>query len=267
MSNLAIVQVRMGSSRFPFKAMADFNGKPIIQVLLTRMLGIFEATNIVVAISDLDLDAELAKFIKRKFPVLVVQGSENNVFSRFHKALDAYQSSTGKTPQYFYRITGDNPLFMPEICKRMECDFDSSFEFVCNFLPPSFPDGLDLQKISVDHFRKLDTSEFSSLDFEHVTLKYLTDKSLAKRGNLRLPLNFSNHRLTVDYDFDLSYLNAMSLKIGKAPEKISLSDTIEFLALKANKSPTKRPKVIKYESIGNLRVDYNVEADRLFDVF
>lgn len=99
----AIIQARMGSSRFPGKVMAEVAGKPLIGHLLDRIKGA-DVDQTIVAIPTSDWDGPLDRYLAGRGDVYVVSGSEEDVAGRFCKVLEAVPC------QAFIRICADSPL-------------------------------------------------------------------------------------------------------------------------------------------------------------
>ena len=102
MKVVAIVQARMGSTRFPKKVMCPIQGRPMIDLLLERLSRSTRIDSIVLATSDQSSDDELASHIQ-ELGYLVTRGSERNVLAGYWRAaqpkcLDVIVWSTGDCP-------------------------------------------------------------------------------------------------------------------------------------------------------------------------
>ena len=105
---LAVVQARLGSTRYPRKVLSDLAGSPSIEVLLNRLSRSRLVDEVVVAIPDGSADDELHNVISR-LGVRVFRGSESDVLSRFEGAI------AGSSADLVARLTGDCPLVDPTI--------------------------------------------------------------------------------------------------------------------------------------------------------
>ena len=93
MKTLAIVQARMGSTRFPNKVMLPINGVPLIELLLHRLSLAKLIDHILVATSTATGDKQLVAHV-RSLGYEVFEGSENNVLDRFYKAAQSHRPNT-----------------------------------------------------------------------------------------------------------------------------------------------------------------------------
>ena len=101
MKVLAIVQARLGSTRFPGKVLKKFGKKTIIQVLIERLSKSKLIDKIVIATTKSKKDDKLVNHI-RSFKKDIFRGSENDLLDRFYKTAKIYK------PQYIYHL--DNKM-------------------------------------------------------------------------------------------------------------------------------------------------------------
>jgi spore coat polysaccharide biosynthesis protein SpsF (cytidylyltransferase family) len=63
--NVAIIQARLGSSRFPKKMLNTLDGKPLIEWVIRRLLSCKKLNQVVLATTDVTEDDRLADIGKR----------------------------------------------------------------------------------------------------------------------------------------------------------------------------------------------------------
>src|SRR5262249_47334818 len=108
MKIVATVQVRMGSSRLPGKALREVAGKPLLGHLLDRLALARRLDGIVVATSvRAENDAIEAYCGSRQIPCF--RGDEDDVLGRMLGALRAHDAAVG------VEVFGDCPLIDPAI--------------------------------------------------------------------------------------------------------------------------------------------------------
>ena len=112
---LAILQVRMGSSRLPGKAMLPLAGKPIVQHCVERARAAFGAEHVIAAIPDGPEDDALERFL-HGLDVPVVRGSQNDVLLRFWVAAHRYRWTYDAV---IVRVTCDDPFKDPAMMRRV----------------------------------------------------------------------------------------------------------------------------------------------------
>ena len=137
-SVFAIIQARMGSSRFPRKMIARLGPYTLIEWVFIRVNKTKNIDKVLLATSDLPRDDELVK-IANKYNINVYRGSELDVLKRFYNA--AYKNKA-KT---IIRICADNPFIDPIELDRLinfynenECDYAFNHQ---NKLKSNYADG------------------------------------------------------------------------------------------------------------------------------
>ena len=171
MSNtVAIIQARLGSTRFPRKVLADLCGKPVLQRVIEQADRIRGVQEVVAAIPAETQDpfagghGELASaFMSRGLRTFI--GEETDVLDRYERAARWAHADV------ILRITCDCPLLNPdvatdvlEVFSRMACDFCSN-----DTLISGYPDGWDVEVFSVASLETAHAQAIDPHDREHVT--------------------------------------------------------------------------------------------------
>lgn len=197
MRTVAIVQARMGSTRFPNKVMQSILGTPMIELLLGRLSKAKQIDQIVLATSEDTRNQPLAEHV-RNLGYRVYRGSENDVLDRYYHAAREHR------PDLVVRITGDCPLIDPELVDRAISKMkETGVDYVSNTSPPTYPDGLDTEVFS---FAALETAwreAGKTAEREHVT-PYIRESGRFRTLNLAYEEDLSCERWTVDEPDDFS---------------------------------------------------------------
>ena len=136
---VAIVQARMGSTRFPNKVMQPIVGVPMIEVLLDRLSKANRIDRIVLATSTDARNDALADHVRR-LGHDVYRGSENDVLDRY------YHAALNSDASVVIRVTGDCPLIDPNVVDSVvDALASGNADYASNVCPPTFPDGLDTE--------------------------------------------------------------------------------------------------------------------------
>ena len=191
-----ILQARMNSKRLPSKVMADLGGRSLILFEIERLKKCVNVDEIIVATTKEKTDDNLVKAIE-EVGLLVHRGSEKNVLERFYECIRLTSA------KHFVRITGDCPFIDSKIIDQViNKYFSGNFDYCSNTIPPTYPDGLDVEIFSRDVLIK--AYELCNDDYqkEHVT-PWIRNNENFKIGNLKSNKDYSNLRLTVDEKIDL----------------------------------------------------------------
>jgi spore coat polysaccharide biosynthesis protein SpsF len=167
-SVLAIVQARLGSTRFPRKALADLGGRPLIAHVVDRVRQVRGVADVVLAVPPLDFDvfADTAVDVPMWGRVVAPDiDDEGDVLSRFVSVAAMY-------PQHdtILRATGDCPLFDPHEAERVLALYQSihGCEYAWN-VAPGYVDGEDCEVFSRAALLQAHWHAVGEGDREHVT--------------------------------------------------------------------------------------------------
>jgi len=99
MKTVAIVQARMGSTRFPGKVMQTIGDVPMIELLLRRLARAHEIDQIVLATSVDPRNRPLIDHVSN-LGYVVCEGSENDVLDRYYRTA----ATAGSNCETFKRV-------------------------------------------------------------------------------------------------------------------------------------------------------------------
>jgi spore coat polysaccharide biosynthesis protein SpsF len=200
LESLAVIQARTSSKRLPGKVLKPVNGLPILEWQTKRVIQTSGLSQVVMATSEEIADDEVERIASR-CGIPTVRGSLNDVFSRYVKIAEIY------APDILIRITGDCPLYMPQLCEVMLMEFlNRDVDYLSNTLRPTFPDGCDIEIFSINALRKLESKQLTPAELEHVTLGIYTRATEFKYWNFNNENNESFHRWTLDTSDDLEFI-------------------------------------------------------------
>lgn len=202
MKTVAIVQARMGATRFPNKVMQPILGKPMIELLLERLSRSQLIDQVVLATSIDERNLPLVEHV-RGLGYAVYQGSENDVLDRY------YQAATSCQAGVVVRITGDCPLIDPAVIDGVIAAFQQAdADYACNTHPPTYPDGLDTEVFSFAALQAAWQDAAQAHEREHVT-PYLRESGRFRVLNVSYGDDHSDQRWTVDEPEDFQVVKAV----------------------------------------------------------
>lgn len=211
--NVALIQARVSSSRFPGKVLADLGGKPMILSMFDRLAHSQRLDDFVLVTSNVASDDRLVETVLAAGHK-VFRGSLDDVLDRFACAARAYPADN------YVRLTGDCPLVDPAIVDRVVALLDDeNIDYVSNIDPPSFADGLDVEAFRSQLLTRAHVEAVDLVAREHVTLWMRSEAAAVRRANLTSVIDSSHLRLTVDYPDDLDEVRAIVSALGNDPGK------------------------------------------------
>lgn len=191
MKVVAIVQARMGSTRLPNKVMKLIHEIPIIELLLSRLSLSKEIDQIVVATTVDPRNLELVEHVTN-LGYNCEQGNEDDVFERY------LQTAIKHKADVVVRITGDCPLVDASLVDQAIVAFKKgTVDYLCNFDPPTFPDGLDIEVFFSKALVVASRDSLTEYDREHVT-PFLRESGKFRTLTIRNEIDLSAWRWTVD---------------------------------------------------------------------
>mgnify|MGYP003967098265 FL=1 len=218
----AIIQARMGSTRFPGKSIRLLNGLPILEHIIIRLKQVPEIDQIQLATTDAKTEAPLIE-IAKKHKVAVFQGSEEDVLKRFIQAGKAIEA------QHIVRICGDNPLTdIPLLRSLITAHLESHADYTISADP--IPLGTGCEVVYLETLKKIEDKAREIKYREHVTTWFHdhNDKFTITRIKAPSYLRNRNFRLTVDTLQDFALMEAIFSELN--PHSIiDLEDVITFL--------------------------------------
>ena len=203
--NVAIIQARMGSSRFAGKMLARLGGIPLLEWVVRRLVRATTLAQVVLATSVSESDNALAE-LADSLGIAVFRGSEADVLGRFVGAARMAGADN------VVRICADNPFIDPAEVDRLVRYFaDNPCDYACNHqdrLGSGYADGFGAEILSLSLLTRLAGIVVEPRYREHVTL-YLWDHQTGYRIKAVFPPTGLKHpkmRFDIDRPEDLATL-------------------------------------------------------------
>ena len=218
----AIIQARMGSSRFPGKSARLLSGHSILEHIIIRLQQVPEIDLIQLATTRAKSEAPLIE-IAKNHGVAVFQGDEENVLERFIQAGETIKA------QHIVRVCGDNPIIDISLLRSLiHAHIDSNADYtICG---DSIPLGTGSEVVRLEALKEISKQAEDSRYREHVTTWFYDhfDKFEISRVDAPPYLKNCPFRLTVDTPEDFALMEKIFSK-HKSPSPIELKEVINFL--------------------------------------
>lgn len=221
---VAAVQVRMGSTRLPGKALADVEGKPVLHWIIERLRAATTLDGVVVATSDSERDDPI-RTLAAALDIPCFSGSEDDVVDRLH----ATARETNATA--LVRVTGDCPLVDPAVVDQVVNAYRAvgeQLDYASNVSPPTFPDGLDVEVYSRTTLERLDalTDPF----WREWFAIYVSEHPAEFRAvNVQHEPDLSDLRWTLDHAEDLQFVREVYSRLADGHTVFGLEDVLALL--------------------------------------
>ncbi|MFV0420834.1 cytidylyltransferase domain-containing protein [Oleidesulfovibrio sp.] len=222
---VAVVEARMGSTRFPGKVLSLLAGMPVLQHIGIRLGSCKALDKIILATSTHPRDDVLAK-VAPSFGFDVIRGPEDNLFARHLLVLDAY------SPDIIVRVTGDCPLVDPDVITRL---IDLLQKTGADYATvrtgtPCIHEGIDPFRTSL--LRRLALSHKDNpVVKEHVVSGLKGKADIGTVAYLELPEReqLAGVRISIDTPADLAFLEEIHRLLHAAPAQADIRDVADLL--------------------------------------
>lgn len=214
---VAIVQARMSSTRLPGKVLEPIAGRPGIVFMCERLKRARRLDAICVATSSDTSDDLLARCVEA-MGISLFRGDLDDVLNRFIGA------ARQERAEVIVRLTGDCPLIDPVLVDRViEARERGDYDYASNVAPPTYPDGLDIEVMTLAALERAHREAGSASEREHVTT-YLREAAGYSRHCHRGLVDLSGLRWTVDYPDDLAFVQQLTAALTIDPIAADLYD-------------------------------------------
>ncbi len=179
--------------------------------------------NLIIATSLDDTDDAIEELCQT-LGVKCFRGDLNHVLDRFYHASQAYPSA------HVVRLTGDCPLSDPQLIDQViDSHLQNGCDYTSNTLPPTYPDGLDVEVFRTDCLKIAWTEAVRSEHHEHVTPFIYQSPDRFKCFNVRSTIDYSHLRWTVDHPQDLDLIQAIYTELYPTNPLFQTQDILDLI--------------------------------------
>lgn len=210
---VAIVQARMGSTRFPGKMLAPLAGRPLIEWVLRRVQSARLLDAVVLATTDLPRDRPLVD-LAHGLGLATYTGSEADVLGRFARAAAQHHADV------VVRVCADNPFVDGAEIDRLLAFFAvQDVDYACNHLDrlgSRYADGFGAEVLGAPLLARLAAECTDPRHREHVTLALWDNAAAYRLAAVPAPaaLAFPELRFDVDRPEHLAELASLCERAG-----------------------------------------------------
>jgi len=223
-----VVQARMSSSRLPGKVMLPLLGKSLLFRMMERLQMIKHPAQFVIAIPDEERGGAIEQeCISMDIPCYC--GDLNNLLDRHYQAGKLYDADI------VLKIPSDCPLIDPQIIDHA-LDFyfenEGQYDYVSNLHPATFPDGNDVEIMTMACLEKTWKEATRPLEREHTTPYIWENQDKFRIGNFiwETGNDYSmSHRFTIDYRADYEFIKAVFEELYPGKPDFSCDDILQLL--------------------------------------
>jgi len=230
-NTVIVVQARMSSSRLPGKVMLPILGKSLLCRMTERLKMIKHPAVIVIATSE-EASDEVIEDEANKINIPIFRGSLNNLLDRHFQAAKKHNAGI------VLKIPSDCPLIDPRIIDHV-LDFyfenEGEYDYVGNLHPATYPDGNDVEIMTMACIEKAWHEAERPLELEHTTPYIWENPDKFRIGNVAWESgkDYSmSHRFTIDYEADYQFIKRVFEELYPVKPGFSCQDILDLLEIK-----------------------------------
>ncbi|MDP4173096.1 MAG: glycosyltransferase family protein [Bacteroidota bacterium] len=231
MKIVTIIQARTSSTRLPKKVLMPLAGKTALSRLVERVMASKLSGEIVVATTTESNDNPIRELcLLENFNCF--SGHPIDLLDRHYKAASKFKADI------VVKIPSDCPLIDPDIIDSV-LEFYmhnySDFDYVSNLHPATFPDGNDVEVMSISTLRTAWKEAKKNFEREHATPFIWENRQRFRIGNITWDkgLDFSmTHRFTLDYIEDYQFISKVYDELYENNPLFGLNEILELLERK-----------------------------------
>ncbi|HVX49795.1 MAG TPA: glycosyltransferase family protein [Chitinophagaceae bacterium] len=236
---VTIMQTRRGSSRLPDKVLMCVAGKPLFVQQAERIMASALHGTLVIATTT-DSSDDLIEYICSREGLNCYRGDPADLVDRHYKAALEYKADIA------VKIPSDCPLISPEIIDSVlhyYLNNSNCYDFVSNLHPATYPDGNDVEVMTMQALKDAWLYAGRTFEREHTTPYIWEQPEKFRIGNVVMEggENLSMvHRWTIDYREDFDFIKKVFDELYSANPLFSYKDILLLLE--------KRPDIYRINS-------------------
>lgn len=233
MKIVALIQARMGSSRFPGKTLVQIKGKPLLYYVLRQVQSAKLIDDVIVATTTKKSDDNIVKLCV-ELGIKYFRGSEKDVLDRFYQCAKKFKLNV------IVRISADSPLIDPFVINSVIQKFlKNDYDYVSNNIDKkegrwkdsfcNYPIGMVVEIATFQTLKKAWLEAKKPSEREHVFPYVQSHPKKFSITNLKMRKNLSYIRCTVDKKVDLKFVKKILDNISARKKRIVIKDLMKII--------------------------------------
>ncbi len=225
---VTVIQARTGSSRLPNKILLPLANKPLLYRMFERVAASKKRGTIVIATTT-DKSDDILKNLCDEYDIKCYRGHPTDLLDRHYQAAKNFNADA------VVKIPSDCPLIDPNVIDEVINFFIinyKKFDYVSNLHPPTYPDGNDVEIMSMNALENAWMNANKKLEREHTTPYLWENPDKFRIGNVEWEsgLDYSmSHRFTIDYEKDYNFIKQVYDELYSVGPIFTLNDILDLL--------------------------------------
>ncbi len=223
-----VCQARMGSSRLPGKVMLPVAGATLLERFIERLEHSKRHDAIVIATTMRAEDGAIVKLCEQR-GWNWYRGHSTDLLDRTFNAARSHDADV------VVKVPSDCPLIDPDIIDTVIERFVERYpevDYVSNLHPATWPDGNDVEVMSIDVLERAYRTAKAPHEREHTTPWMWDANADVKCGNVinSFACDYSmSHRWTIDYREDYEFIRSVYEALYDSNPTFTINDILRFL--------------------------------------
>ncbi len=206
---LTVIQARTSSTRLPGKVMLNILGRPILSLMIERVMRSRLAGTVVVAATEEPEDDMIEELCLRE-NINCFRGNKTDLLDRHYRAAIKYNADI------IVKVPSDCPLIDHTIIDKVlefYLEHIDEYDYASNLHPATYPDGNDVEAFSFSSLHESWKNARKDYEREHTTPYIWDNPSNFAIGNVvwkNSGFDYSlTHRWTLDYEEDYKFIRSV----------------------------------------------------------
>jgi spore coat polysaccharide biosynthesis protein SpsF len=228
MKIVTAIQARTSSGRLPYKVLLPLCGEPLLFKMIDRINRAALTGKVVVATSVNPDDDIIEKLCKER-SISCFRGSLTDLLDRHYQLALDYKADA------LVKIPSDCPLIDPSVIDQVigyYLEYYPAYDYVSNLHPATYPDGNDVEIMSLSALKTAWKNAHKGFEREHTTPYLWENPAKFRIGNVRWPTgeDFSgSHRWTIDYEEDYLFTSEVYNRLFPENPAFGLGDILSLI--------------------------------------
>lgn len=220
---VGIVVARVGSTRVPGKSLLEVCGHPLVWHIIENTGKAKKLDRLCLATSSLPADDPLEE-IARECEVECVRGDAERVLDRVHQAARHCRADI------VVDVGGDCPFIHPRLLDEAISHFlDNRCDYLCNYEPPTFPEGFDINILTMDALDAAYRRALAPSQRIH-PFSYLTrHRDQFRIENYTMAPDLSRYHWSLDFPEDVEFVQCVFERLYRPDRPIDITDILDLV--------------------------------------
>jgi len=224
---VTIIQARTGSSRLPNKIFLPLANKPLLNRMYERVAASKLRGTIVIATTT-DKSDDIIEALCKDYQLNCYRGHSTDLLDRHYQAAKLFNADV------IVKIPSDCPLIDPNVIDKVlqyYLNNSNDFDFVSNLHPATYPDGNDVEVMSMKALEDAWINAKRDLEREHTTPYLWENPDKFRIGNVEWDTGFNysmSHRFTIDYEKDYNFIKQVYDELYPINHKFTLEEILDL---------------------------------------